>query len=596
MISGNSFRQRIDKELELARAEAKGDLLAWIAAGQGQKAVDALVFFTSPQALREKWSRVGRQIDELFPACASEQRGYCLQFLANLALALSFFMPRWNLQDRGRHGDAALGESSIGEVAAEAVSQLTRLSGEASDATQDLIRRWQHTHRVRLVSEGVEPDEASQLATAMVGQSPRDYLQNLRREVDSSNLYRIALMRSSAETVTELGNDYAASLPYAMHLGTSFVTSNPPLVDLAWVGDPDFWNPVVDRIIAANGDADDDMLARHVTLEVVWANMRLLRPIFLLTGGGMGYVSLQVNPKKHYDADSMISDLLSIHQDLQDRLDGGPPNVVFKLPATRAGLDACREAVARGIGVNVTVSFGLFQELPFAEALAQGNAPVSYLTVFNGRLASQVRDELLRKLEDGEHGLRIGPSEVKRAAAWAGVAIVNRLHRLLTERGYDLSRIRPLVASLRFYAREDYPGLPTSCPDVTESLGVSVISVLPQVRRSFDSLHGLMLDGRKVESPVPPDVLDVLMHSEIFRQAYWVGDEEWLAEEDQRFRPASPLTLEDEYGAASWTPVKEVLGDFIHAYERFVERIRGRKYLLTLREQAGSCKTQENVT
>ncbi len=113
------------------------------------------------------------------------------------------------------------------------------------------------------------------------------------------------------------------------------MTCNPPLVDMAWLAEPERWNPVVDGIIADNRQADGDELARLVTLEVVLANMRLLRPIFLLTEGHMGCVCLQVNPHKHGDAEAMISDVLFIYEKMRDKLNGGVPNVVssnFRAP------------------------------------------------------------------------------------------------------------------------------------------------------------------------------------------------------------------------------------------------------------------------
>lgn len=585
------LQRRIAKELEACRSRANGDLLDWVESGRGQKALEALLFFTPPHAFPKRWSHLRQGIERAFPIAGPEEQSRYLQFLVHLALALRSFLVHWNLRDLQRHGRAVLSEAEIERIAGEVVVQVARWSSEAPEVAEDLLHRWKQAHGARQKAEGIEEEEAvRELTAALVGASPCDYLESIAEGISRSNLHGIALMRAAGETVTELGNDHAAFLPYAMYLGASFVTSNPALVDLAWVADPDFWNPVVDRLIARTPGADDAMLARLMTLEIVWHNMRLLRPIFLLTGGKMGYVSLQVNPKKHDDAQSMVNDVLTIYEDLQDRLDNEVPNVVFKLPATLAGLQACRETVTRGIGVNITVNLGLFQELPFAEVIAQGRALVSYLTVFNGRLAFQIRDELLSRLDGGLSGLNVGTKEVREAAAWAGVAVVKRLHRLLVQKGYDLTRVRPLVASLRFYSGADYEGLPTPCPDITENLGVSVISVLPQVRRLFDGLRGVPLNGRQVERPVPQTILDLLVHSEIFKQAYWVGDKRWLEGEDKRFQPAYVLRLEDVDGTASWPPMQEVLDDFSHAYDGFVERIRGRKQLLALQEQVRNHK------
>ena len=98
----------------------------------------------------------------------------------------------------------------------------------------------------------------------------------------------------------------------------------------------------------------------------------------------MGYVSLQVNPKIHDDPTTMIADIKSLYRELSDRLANGVPNVVFKLPATQAGLEACKHITELGIGVNITVNFAMFQQLPFAEAIQNGKALASYLTEMPG--------------------------------------------------------------------------------------------------------------------------------------------------------------------------------------------------------------------
>jgi len=179
------------------------------------------------------------------------------------------------------------------------------------------------------------------------------------------------------------------------------------------------------------------------------------------------------------------------------------------------------------------------------------------------------------------------PAASREAAAWAGVAVVKRLHRLLRERGYDLRRIKPLVASLRIYKEgPGYDRLPSPYPDITENVGTSIITVFPNVRRAFDEESEMSLDPHRIDEPVPERALEVLAHSEIFRQAYFVADRDWVPEEDERFRPEYELVLEDEEAVAAWPPVYNTLTQFGEGYDRFVERLVGRRHLLTLSERA----------
>ena len=81
------------------------------------------------------------------------------------------------------------------------------------------------------------------------------------------------------------------------------------------------------------------------------------------------------------------------------------------------------------------------------------------------------------------------------------------------------------------------------------------------------------LRGASVDEPAPEAVLRVLSHSEIFRQAYYVVDRQWVEREDERFRPLTVLALEDVEAVAEWEPVRATLGQFGQSYDRFLGRL-----------------------
>jgi hypothetical protein len=569
------------QQREAFRQEGTGrsqvDLASLINRGEGQEVLENLIFFASPREFLAGLEAIRRECRIGCNAVDQHTLQSSLHFLADLTLGLRSFLPRWNLRNADRHGQDVLSEAQIKAEAGKLEALTDELASRAPSVAEKLLAKWRVETAARLKAEGASDPEGE--AEALVGNSVRQYLVNLSNKVAGSNLRRIVEMRASGQTLTEFSNDYAAFLKYALYLGASFVTCNPPLVDIAWVADPERWNPVVDGIIVDNPGADGDALARLVTLEVVLVNMRLLRPIFLLTEGQMGCVCLQVNPNRHDDGAAMISDALFLYEKLRARLEGGVPNVVFKLPGTKAGLEACRALTQRGLGVTITVNFGLFQHLPFAQAMYDGQAVFACLVEMNGRLAYPVRDELLAK-PDQLAARGIDEATAREAAAWSGVAVLKRLYRLLSERGYDLSRVKPLVASLRIYEGDGYDRLPSAFPDITEAIGASIISVFPNVRYAFDAQPKIEMDPRRIELPVPDEMLEVLTHSEIFKQAYYVADRDWLPEGDDRFRPDYELKLEDEAGTVAWVPVYNTLTEFCDSYDTFVQRILERKHLL----------------
>ncbi len=557
MVTREDIRKKIRSERKGIRPWATDRLIQAIGAAEVLEARDNLLFFTPPDEFPRRLGALRAALDGGFAKAGPGGQERTLAFLADMAISLHSFLPAWNLRQ-------GLGEAHIAAEAKETEALAVRLAAAAPAVAGKLLDAWRAYARARFeVEKAADP---AKMAAELTGDSVGHYLERMSAAVKAGYLRRVAEARYRGETITELGNDYAAFLDYAMYLGISFTTTNPALVDLAWAGDPERWNAVADQVIAAYPDADDEELARRMTLEVVLANMRLLRPIFLLSEGRLGLVSLQVNPKKHDDSASMIADATALYRDLSAAVKG-VPNVVFKLPATKAGLEACRCLNGQGMGTNATVNFGLFQEMPFAEVTAGGQALTSYLTEMNGRLSFPVRDELLAKAK----ALGISEAQAREAAAWSGAAVQKKLMWLLTKKGYDLDHVRLLVASLRWYTGAGYEGLPDPCPDVVDCIGTTVITVFPNIRHALDAAQGLPLNGRQIEAPVPPAALEVLTHSEMFKQAYYLpGDE-------PRFKPDKVLTLEDEAGTAAWVPVAATLNEFCSAYDKFVARIAERR-------------------
>jgi hypothetical protein len=557
MGSMENIQQAIREERRTRESAPLPDLGEMIRTGKSSTVLEKLLYFTDPEAfLLDLDYLIEEGLNQELVHDRPAAQHY-LKFFLELSLALYSILPRWNLQNRAVHLEAALTNAQVQATAARVKAAAAALGSTAPLAAQAVLAQQEHEIVARLKAEGAQ--DPSGEAAALVGNSIDETITHLSAEISCSHLRRMAEMRFSDQTQTEFSNDYAAFLPYALYLGASFATTNPPLVNLAWGAQPEHWDKVAVDLIQQHPGWDSYDLAKLMTLEVVLEQMQFLRPIFLLSDGKMGYVCLQVAPRNHSRADLMIEDALFFYQQLQDRLQGGIPNVVFKLPGTAAGLEAGRALTKKGIGVTITVNFGMFQHLPFIQAIADGAAITSYIVQMNGRLAFPVRDELLGKLSQLEEQ-GFDEARVRKAAAWAGVVIAKRLHSYI-ENTPQRERIKSLIASLRFYQGGGYQDLPSPCPDISETVGSGIISVFPNIRRAFDRLEEIELTPHQVEGPVPNQVLEVLEHSEIFKQSYYIeGDE-------LRLKPKNEITLKDEPGVAAWAPVRDTLAEFIKAYE-----------------------------
>jgi transaldolase len=564
----------IEREVKRERSLTVEEVLSLALSGETDRAAGNLLFHTEPSRAPARLVAILDGLDHRFDKASPAERAAALRFALRLAIDLRSFLPQWSLA-AGLPADRI---NALADAAAGALGGLAQRDADAAAAVRSAMRRQVLS---RLAAEAVtDRQEAEAEADRVLGTTLIDAVEGIARGISTSNLTEIAHARFRGETTTEFGNDYAVFLQDVIWRGGSFVTTNPVLIKVAWDTDPELWNRRVDELIlgrydqaalrsiaaapaagAAQSSAMDAAVAAicsAVTMAVVLDNCRLLRDIFLVTGGREGNVSLQVNPRLHDDAARMAEEAQALHRELTRKL-GGVPNVVFKLPSTAAGLEAAGRLGAAGVGVTITLTFSVLQATSFAAVLRQSKAPVSYIAIMNGRLAFPVRDELAAAGVDGGAA----------AARFAGVEVARKACRRLYSPadagglGVDPARVKIMIASLRDY--NDW------FPDLDELWGVPLITIFPNIRRAYDK-HARPFAGSALMQSTPADALGTLARSEIFRQAWWTpGDPEG-------FMPAAALSLESHAGAAlaGWAPMAQTLKQFIELYDQMGELVRGR--------------------
>ncbi|KOT94631.1 transaldolase [Streptomyces sp. NRRL F-4707] len=104
--------------------------------------------------------------------------------------------------------------------------------------------------------------------------------------------------------------------------------------------------------LATRGVTADEAV-RMMTTADVRAAADVLRGVYDATGGRDGRVSIEVDPRLAHDTRATVAEAKQLAW-LVDR-----PNVMIKIPATKAGLPAITEVVGAGISVNVTLIFSL---------------------------------------------------------------------------------------------------------------------------------------------------------------------------------------------------------------------------------------------
>ena len=253
--------------------------------------------------------------------------------------------------------------------------------------------------------------------------------------------YKSPLHEMTQTTPTCLWNDSASSqeLTYSIEHGAVGATCNPVIVVGVLKKEMAVWKDRVRALIEANPAATEDQIGWQLVREISIKAAGLLKAVFEAQGGRNGRLSIQTDPRFYRDTRAIVDQAVEF-----SRL---APNMIVKIPATRAGIPAIEEATYKGISINATVSFTLPQCIAVAEAVELGlkrrekegkeiasMGPVC--TIMVGRL-----DDWLKVVVEKEN-IAIDPGYLE----WAGVAVFKKAYRIFRERGY---RVRLLSAAFR---------------------------------------------------------------------------------------------------------------------------------------------------
>ena len=253
--------------------------------------------------------------------------------------------------------------------------------------------------------------------------------------------YKSPLHKMVCTTPTVLWNDSCsiAELTYAIEHGAVGATSNPVIVGNVLRQEMHLWKDRIGELVKEMPTASEDEITWRLIEEISAKGAEVLLPAFEASKGRNGRLSIQTDPKNYRSTRLIVEQAL--------HFDSMAPNMIVKIPVTKAGIPAIEEATYRGVSINATVSFTVPQALAVGEAVERGlrrreqegkdvsrMGPVS--TIMVGRL-----DDWLKVVANRD-GIITDPCYLE----WAGVAAMKRAYRIYKERGY---RLRLLSAAFR---------------------------------------------------------------------------------------------------------------------------------------------------
>jgi transaldolase len=347
--------------------------------------------------------------------------------------------------------------------------------------------------------------------------------------------YKSPLHEMTSTTATVLWNDSCsiAELKYAIEHGAVGATANPVIIGTALKQEMSLWKDRINQLVREMPEATEDQVAWKLMEEISVKGSQLLLPAFEKHAGRNGRLSFQTDPRYYRNAALIVEQAC--------HFDGLAPNMIVKIPATKAGIPAIEEATYRGVSINATVSFSVPQAIAVAEAVERGlqrreregqdiGHMGSVCTIMVGRL-----DDWLKMLADRDD-IITDPGYLE----WAGVAAMKKAYRIYQERGY---RLRLLSAAMRNHMHW------------SEFIGGDVVISPPhqwQVRYNASDVKVMP----RMDNPVEPKIVDELRRKfPEFNRAY---DEDGMTVDEF-----------DTFG-----PTLRTLRQFLGAYRDFVGQVR----------------------
>ncbi len=287
------------------------------------------------------------------------------------------------------------------------------------------------------------------------------------------------------------------------------VTTNPSIFQAALSKGNAYDDQV--KELAERG-ADVDATIRTVTTDDVRNACDVFAEIFKSTGGVDGRVSIEVDPRLAHDTDKTIAQAIELWK-IVDR-----PNVLIKIPATKAGLPAITAVIAEGISVNVTLIFSVERHklvmdayLAGLEKAKEAGHDLSKIHSVASFFVSRVDTEIDKRLE------KIGGDEALALRGQAGVANARLAYAAYEDVFVGGARFEALKAAGAPVQRPLWASTGVKNPDysdtlyVTELVGPNTVNTMPEKTMDAVADHGVVTgDTLSGTGPASQEIFDKL--------------------------------------------------------------------------------------
>ena len=304
--------------------------------------------------------------------------------------------------------------------------------------------------------------------------------------MSETKLQRLFLEQGQSPWLDNLKRGYLVSgeLARMVERGIRGITSNPTIFQKAISAGSDYDKQF--EVLTKRHESVDDAYWDLVIVDIEHA-LQVLRPVYDESGGGDGFVSIELAPGLALDTEGSIEAARELHRRIAQ------PNLFVKIPATAEGIPAIRQMISEGRSINITLIFSLERYAEVIEAYLSGLeaydgdlAPVHSVASF---FVSRVDTEVDRRLTN------IGTPEALALRGKAAVAQAKLAYQLFRERfaGERWQRLTDRGAAVQ---RPLWASTSTKNPDYPDTLyvddliGPDTVNTMPESTIEAFEDHG----------------------------------------------------------------------------------------------------------
>jgi transaldolase len=270
------------------------------------------------------------------------------------------------------------------------------------------------------------------------------------------------------------------------------VTSNPSIFEQAIAKTDQYREAITQGFYG--GQTEEEVLDALILRDIQDATDAFL-PLYRITNGEDGFVSIEVNPELAHDTDGTLKEARRLWAAVNR------PNTLIKIPSTENGISAIQSAIAEGINVNVTLIFSLERYAQVMEAYISGleqrlktgesiSHVASVASFFISRVDSAVDDALL-DIQNREDGVDV--SELFGKAAIANAKLAYEAF----EEVFKSPRFEKLAGEGARYQRPLWASTSTKNPDYPDTyyvdnlIGPHTVNTVPPNTFAAFKDHGI---------------------------------------------------------------------------------------------------------